>query len=352
MSNMDVRSFGELLTALRKQHRVSQNELAAKLDVHRNTIGNWERGTYLPESKTLVLELTKHLHLNGQETRQLLEASLTETSPYWLMPYQRNPFFIGRDTMLQQLHRTLAHERRAVLSQSYALSGLGGIGKTQTAIEYAYRYVNEYAGVFWINAETNGSIFASFSAIADLLNLPEKQEKEQSRVITAVTRWLTSHSDWLLIFDNVEDLELVKTVLPPARCGSLLFTSRRQALGFVTQTLDLEKMTLEEGTRFLLLRARLLDATVSLDQFAADDLCLQERLLSKWMGCRWRSIRQALTLNPFNVASRTIYDFSDLHRCVSLMSVIPMPIILYPLLKLSRCHLSTWSKTIQRRQDC
>ncbi len=284
MSNMDVRSFGELLTALRKQHRVSQNELAAKLDVHRNTIGNWERGTYLPESKTLVLELAKHLHLNGQETRQLLDASLTETSPYWLMPYQRNPFFIGRDTMLQQLHSTLAHERRAVLSQSYALSGLGGIGKTQTAIEYAYRYVNEYAGVFWINAETNGSIFASFSAIADLLNLPEKQEKEQSRVITAVTRWLTSHSDWLLIFDNVEDLELVKTVLPPARCGSLLFTSRRQALGFVTQTLDLEKMTLEEGTRFLLLRARLLDATVSLDQFAADDLVLAREIVIEMDG--------------------------------------------------------------------
>lgn len=82
MNNTDVGSFGELLTVLRKQHCVSQNELAAKLDVHRNTIGNWERGTYLPESKTLVLELAKHLHLNGQETRQLLDASLTETSPY------------------------------------------------------------------------------------------------------------------------------------------------------------------------------------------------------------------------------------------------------------------------------
>ena len=112
---MDVGSFGELFAALRKQHRISQNELASRLDIHRNTIGNWERGTYLPESKTLVMELAKHLHLNGQETRQLLDASLTETSPYWLMPYQRNPFFIGRDNVLQQLHDILAHNRRAVI---------------------------------------------------------------------------------------------------------------------------------------------------------------------------------------------------------------------------------------------
>ncbi len=283
MVNMDVCAFGELLTTLRKQHHISQNELADKLDVHRNTIGNWERGSYLPESKTLVLELARHLHLNEHETQRLLEASLTAASPYWLMPYQRNPFFTGRDSVLQQLHSTLVHERRAVLSQSYTLSGLGGIGKTQTAIEYAYRYVNDYAAIFWISAETSGSVAASFVAIADLLNLPEKQDKEQSRVMAAVTRWLTSHSDWLVIFDNVEDLELVKSILPPARCGSLLFTSRRQALGFTTQTLDLEQMTLEEGTRFLLRRARLLDPVASLasleDSLAPEDVALAREIV-------------------------------------------------------------------------
>jgi transcriptional regulator with XRE-family HTH domain len=276
---MDIYTFGELLNMFRKQHHISQNELADKLDVHRNTIGRWERGTGLPESKTIVLELAKQLHLNEQETRQLLEASLTTVSPYWLMPYQRNPFFTGRVNVLQQLHDTLAHEHSAVLSQSYALSGLGGIGKTQTAIEYAYRYANEYAAVFWISAETNENIVSSFVAIADLLNLPEKQEKEQSRIIVAVTHWLTSHSDWLVIFDNVEDLELVKGALPPARSGSLLFTSRRQSLGFAAQTLDMKQMTSEEGVRFLLHRARLLDPTAFLDSLAPETVALAEEIV-------------------------------------------------------------------------
>ncbi len=255
-------AFGELLKVFRKSKGISQQEIARKLDVHRNTLVKWERGDCLPESKTIVLELARQLQLDQHQTRQLLEASLTALAPYWHVPYQRNPFFTGRDEVLHQLHHALSHERSAVLSQSYALSGMGGIGKTQTAIEYAYRYVNKYTAVFWISAETSESILSSIVALAHVLNLSEKLEQEQSRVAAAVSRWLTSHREWLLILDNVEDIELVKGFLPSARSGSLLVTSRRQALGFTSHLLNLEPMTPEEGVQFLLHRARQLSMAI------------------------------------------------------------------------------------------
>src|SRR5215472_18641951 len=122
--------FGDLLHQLRKRKKINQQQLAERLGVHRNTIGGWERGDRLPETKGMVLELATQLALDEQETRQLLEASLTALSPYWQVPYQRNSLFTGREEIQHQLHEALSQQKTAILSQSYALSGLGGIGKT------------------------------------------------------------------------------------------------------------------------------------------------------------------------------------------------------------------------------
>jgi tetratricopeptide (TPR) repeat protein/transcriptional regulator with XRE-family HTH domain len=283
MEGAILSNFGELLNALRKQRHVTQQQLATRLGVHRNTIGSWERGDCLPESKTVVWELARQLHLDMQDTRLLLEASLTAIFTHWYVPHQRNPFFTGREDVLQQLHETLNHEHVALLSQSYALSGLGGIGKTQTAIEYAYRYANDYSAVFWISAETHETIVSSMVAIASQLNLPEKQEKEQEKVIAAVTYWLTRHSNWLLIFDNVEDPTLLKRILLAAR-GGMLFTSRRQALGLSGRTLDLEPMTPEEGICFLLGRASRRNLINSLDDFSPTDVALAREIVTAMDG--------------------------------------------------------------------
>ncbi len=258
-------SFGEILKMVRKRRRLTQKQLAQQLGVHYNTISSWELGSYLPETRGLILELARLLDLDEQETRLLLEASLTALSPHWNVPYQRNPFFTGRDGILSQLYDILHHEENAVFSQSCVLSGLGGIGKTQVVIEYAYRYANDYSAIFWVGSQTHESILSSFISIADVLSLPERNEQEQKRVVAAVIRWLNSHDQWLLIFDNVEDIGLVKSFLPAARRGFLLFTSRRQAFGISSRVLDLGPMTPEEGSQLLLRRARLLDIPASPD---------------------------------------------------------------------------------------
>lgn len=260
---LELLPFGELLKTFRRRQRLSQQALAEQMGVHRNTIGSWEQGNYLPDSKGSVLELAFQLNLSEAETRQLLEASLTGISTHWSVFSRRNPFFTGREHLLRQLHEQLSSGKDVALTPSSALYGLGGIGKTQTALEYAYRYAQHYSAVFWIDAEGDENIHASFLRIANQLGLAVSQMAETLQVISAVQRWLASHHGWLLIWDNVEDLELVQRWLPPTRQGALLFTTRRQALGALAQGIELSTMTEEEGVLLLLRRAKVLPPEAS-----------------------------------------------------------------------------------------
>ena len=109
--------------------------------------------------------------------------------PIWNIPYQRNPLFTGREDVLKRLYDALRAGKTAALAQPQAISGLGGIGKTQTAVEYAHRYRDDYNAVLWVKAETEGSINSDFVTIAHLLNLPEKQEQDQHKIVEAVKGW-------------------------------------------------------------------------------------------------------------------------------------------------------------------
>ncbi|WP_242527562.1 FxSxx-COOH system tetratricopeptide repeat protein [Ktedonosporobacter rubrisoli] len=282
MGNRTPDSFGALLKEFRVRRHLTQQQLADVIGVHRNVIGRWEQGNVLPATKSTVLELIKHLQLDGQEARSLLEASLTGLSPYWLVPFHRNLRFTGREEVLKVLHMHLLPERALALTQSCALYGLGGIGKTQIALEYAYRYALEYTAVFWISAETTESIVASFLSIAEVLHLPERRETNQRQIVSAVRRWLTSHGQWLLIWDNMEELELLERFLPPTRHGCVLITARRQAFGTLAHALELSALEQEEGVLFLLRRTNLLGSCAT-----NEDVCqLAQRLPAEYAAAR------------------------------------------------------------------
>src|SRR4051812_23636883 len=110
----------------------------------------------------------------------------SDTNPLWNIPYQRNPFFTGREDTLSQLHHALQAENAVALSHPQGISGLGGIGKTQTALEYAYRHSADYDAVFWVRADSPAVLTTSFMELAYLLDLPERNEKEQSIIVEAV----------------------------------------------------------------------------------------------------------------------------------------------------------------------
>src|SRR5229473_6547455 len=259
-------SFGSLLKSFRKRRHLTQQQLAAAVGVHRNAIGRWEQGDFLPVIRGMILELARHLMLDESETRRLLEASLTALSPHWHVPFQRNPFFTGREEILEALHTQLGGNQAVALTQSSALHGLGGVGKTQLAQEYAYRHALEYSAVFWIGAETSENIISSLLHIAEVLQLPGRDDKDQQHVVAAVQHWLTTHSQWLLIWDNVEDLALLDRFLPSTRQGAILITTRRQVLGTLARGIDMLPMEREEGMLFLLRRAKVLESEVTSEQ--------------------------------------------------------------------------------------
>ncbi len=173
---------------------------------------------------------------------------------FWDVPYQRNPFFTGRDDVLTRLHEMLTREHPVVAVQQHALCGLGGIGKTQTVLEYIYRYESEYQAVFWIKADTRENLFADFLSLAQLLTLPERDSLDQAVVTAAIQRWLQEHTGWLLVFDNADDLEMVQEVLPRACHGHVLLTTRAKATGGLAHSIVIEVMSQDIGALLLLRR--------------------------------------------------------------------------------------------------
>jgi tetratricopeptide (TPR) repeat protein len=165
-------------------------------------------------------------------------------------------FFTGREEVLTQLHEALKTSGATALAQRQAISGLGGIGKTQTAIEYARRHRDEYKALLWAVAESRESLISDFVALASVLDLPERNVQDQTIVVRAVKRWLETNADWLLILDNADDPKIVEEFLPENHTGYLLLTSRAQVFDVlgILHPVELDEMTPEDAREFLLRR--------------------------------------------------------------------------------------------------
>jgi tetratricopeptide (TPR) repeat protein len=213
------------------------------------------------------------------EDLSLLTASVPRAAlpAIWNIPYPRNSFFLGRESELALIREHLQADQATALSRPQAISGLGGIGKTQLALEYAYRYHREYQAVLWAHAEGIEALVSSYVALATLLHLPERNAKEQDITVRAVKTWLQTHRDWLLILDNADDLNLLPDFLPPVLGGHLLLTTRAAATGRLAHGLEIETLPPEQGALFLLRRSRLIapDATLEQASLRERELALQ-----------------------------------------------------------------------------
>ncbi|MGH7141542.1 MAG: trypsin-like peptidase domain-containing protein [Minisyncoccia bacterium] len=216
-------------------------------------------------------EAQRQFHTREQrwsQTRMEYVQRIKSPSPQgekiWNVPYPRKQFFTGREALLKRLHTHLQTAQTSVLGQ--VISGLGGIGKTQLAVEYAYRHRKEYQAVLWARAETTEALTTSYTEMARLLQLPQKDAKEQEETIQGVKEWLSYQQHWLLILDNADEPDVLIPFLPPKVGGHLIVTTRAAELSHLGlgfgHVLTVPKFTKKQDVPFLLRQADLKQVSV------------------------------------------------------------------------------------------
>ncbi len=272
-------------------------------------VGRWEREGVLPRAEYRQ----KLCELYGKKARELGFVKPGEV-PIWNVPYRRNPFFTGREATLSELHQLLMTTRTASLTQPQAMSGLGGIGKTQVALEYAYRYGEEYQAVLWVRAESREVLILDFAALAPLLSLPEQHAHDHGQAIDAVKKWLASLSCWLMILDNVEDLRVVSDFIPLTAQGHVLLTTRSQATGPIAHLIDIDVMDVDEGVLFLLRRAGVIGQEATPDAASYTDR-VSANAIAQAMSCLPLALDQAGAYIQETQCHLTKYlQLSETHR--------------------------------------
>ncbi len=232
------------------------------------------------------------------------------------LPYPSlGALFQGRDEMLGRLRERLAQTPagRATAIAGKAVHGLGGVGKTRLAVEYAWRHAAEYQAALFVVAGPPADLHRNLAALCAVLDLPEQAAPEDEIREAAVRRWLRDHpGEWLLIFDNVDYQEAAAAVdglVKGLAGGHVLLTGRLARWGAEVEKLELELLAEPDAAGFLLAR------TASGRRKTGDD----ERhagTLARELGCLPLALEQAgayiaerrLTLEGYRVEWREKHD--------------------------------------------
>lgn len=208
----------------------------------------------------------------------------------------RNPDFVGRKQLLESLRqRLLEPGATAVLPE--ALHGMGGVGKSQTVVEYIYQHASEYDIVWWISAEHPAQITASLVELAKKMGLPTAATAD-----TAIPAVLDSlrrgepYPRWILVFDNADRPETVRQFFP-AGSGHVVVTSRNSEWGNIARPVEVDLFTRAESKQLLNRRGgELTDADADRLAEALGDLPLAIEQAAAWRAQTGMQVSEYLDL--------------------------------------------------------
>ncbi len=276
-------SFAGLLRRLRGEAKLTQEELAETAGLSVRAVSDLERGIHrtarkdtamllagalgLPERAAALFVAAARGRTPALEVLAVLEGAERrpgETTPLaWNIP-ARNPAFTGRDDLLAAVHARLRTGHAAVVQ---ALYGMGGVGKTQLAAEYAHRFASSYDLTWWIDAEQDRLIGEQVISLGRVLGcVPAGAPAETARA--AVLAELRQRDRWLLIFDNAQVPADVAPWLPGGD-GHALITSRLHGWDEVATPIDVDVLTRAESIELLRRRVPQITETEA-NQLAAE----------------------------------------------------------------------------------
>jgi hypothetical protein len=249
--------------------------------------------------------------------------------PVWNVP-PRGTSFVGRGRTLEELRDRLSGTPTTLMPQ--ALYGLGGVGKSQLAIEYAHRFAGDYDVVWWINAEDAGRVRSGLADLATELRLaPADSVQNAADAVLGALRQGKPYARWLVILDNADNPDQLRELLPQG-AGHVLITSRNQLWTKHVPATELGVFDRDESVRLLQTRVPGLSDTEA-DRVAdkLGDLPLAIEQAAAWL---------TLTAMPVD----QYLDLLDTPQVIRILSENQPPS--YP-----RSAVATWLLSLRRLRD-
>src|SRR5215510_6213125 len=154
---------------------------------------------------------TQHIHFNKGTPLNGRPPDTLQNDGFFHIPFDRNIYFTGREEILMDLDLKFQNQSTSKTGSPIriALVGLGGAGKSSVALEFAYRYRNQYAHVLWVVADSRETLATEFQTLAQQLPLQTEDITDEESAKLHVLRWLSRNKNWLLVMDNADNLNAI-----------------------------------------------------------------------------------------------------------------------------------------------
>lgn len=204
----------------------------------------------------------------------------------------KNEYFCGRIDQIEQIEKFFLVDKVGTVSICQTISGLGGVGKTQLSIEYAYRFLHRYKTCVWfVNAESIESTYNYFLDFADCFNLVLPMDFSAKDLKREVKKWLSENRGWLLILDNIEIIDTVEEYLPQNIKGNIIMTTRNERINY-GRPFELDVFNVEEAVGFLKRRLSN-DSEMKLEKYDFSDFEENSSILAERLGYLPLALEQA-----------------------------------------------------------